>query len=62
MIPPGGDDVMADRQAVQLLVAAQETGAWRACSLQNAPFELHGHPEAVEELTQELRAASGQAT
>jgi uncharacterized protein (TIGR02246 family) len=62
MIPPGGDDVMPDRHAVQLLVAVQETGTWRACSLQNTPVELHGHPEAVEELTQELRAASGQAT
>lgn len=62
MIPPGEDDVMTDRHAVQLFVAVQETGAWRACSLQNTPVELRGRPEAVEALTEELRAASGQAT
>ena len=62
MVPPGGDDVMPARHAVQLLVAVQEAGAWRACSLQNTPVELHGRPEAVEALTEELRAAGGQAT
>ena len=61
MIPPGGDDVMPDRHAVQLLVAVREGDAWRVRSLQNTPAELHGRPEAVEALTEELRAAIRQA-
>jgi uncharacterized protein (TIGR02246 family) len=62
MVPPGGTDVMPDRHAVQLLVAVRETGAWQASSLQNTPAQLHGRPEAVEALTDELRAAGAQAT
>jgi uncharacterized protein (TIGR02246 family) len=62
MVPPGGRDVMPDRHAVQLLVAVWETGAWRAGSLQNTPAQLHGRPEAVEALTDELRAAEGHTT
>jgi uncharacterized protein (TIGR02246 family) len=61
MIPPGGDDVMPDRHAVQVLVAVREGDAWRARSLQNTPAELHGQPEAVEALTVELREAAAQA-
>jgi uncharacterized protein (TIGR02246 family) len=60
MIPPGGDDVLPDRHAVQLLVGVREGDAWRARSLQNTPAELHGRPQAVEALTEELRAAVGQ--
>jgi uncharacterized protein (TIGR02246 family) len=62
MVPPGGDDVMPDRHAVQLLVAVCETGDWRAGSLQNTPAQMHGRPEAVEALTDELRAADRDAT
>jgi uncharacterized protein (TIGR02246 family) len=62
MVPPGGSDVMPDRHAVQLLVAVRETGAWRAGSLQNTPAQLHGRPEAVRALTDELRAADGHTT
>jgi uncharacterized protein (TIGR02246 family) len=57
MVPPGGDDVMPDRHAVQLLVGRYEKDEWRAVSLQNTPAQLHGRPEAVEALTQELRTA-----
>jgi uncharacterized protein (TIGR02246 family) len=62
MVPPGGTDVMPNRHAVQLLVAVLETGAWRAASLQNTPAQLHGRPEALEALTDELRAAGARAT
>ena len=57
MIPPGGDDVMPDRHAVQLLVATRSGEAWRGTSLQNTPAQLHGRPEALDALTEELRAA-----
>ena len=56
MIPPGGDDVMPDRHAVQLLVGSRDDGRWRAVSLQNTPAQMHGRPEAVDALTEELRA------
>ena len=57
MIPPGGDDVMPDRHAVQLLVGTRDGDRWRAVSFQNTPAQLHGRPEAVDALTDELRAA-----
>ncbi len=57
MIPSGGNDVMPDRHAVQLLVAIRTGDVWRATSLQNTPVQLHGRPEAVDALTEELRAA-----
>ena len=57
MIPPGGGDVMADRHAVQVLLAVHEQGTWRAACLQNTPAQLHGRPEAVAALTEELRRA-----
>lgn len=57
MVPPGGDDVMPDHHAVQVLVGRHEHGQWRALSFQNTPAQLHGRPEAVDSLTDELRAA-----
>ena len=57
MIPPGGDDVIPDRHAIQLLVATRTGEVWRAASLQNTPAQLHGRPEALDALTEELRAA-----
>jgi hypothetical protein len=40
----------------------RETDAWRAGSLQNTPAQLRGRPEAVEALTDELRAVDGRTT
>jgi uncharacterized protein (TIGR02246 family) len=57
MVPPGGDDVMPDRHAVQLLVGTRTNDEWRAVLFQNTPAQLHGRPEAVEALTEELRSA-----
>lgn len=61
MVPPGGDDVMEERNAVQILVAVREGKGWRARSLQNTPAQMDGRPEARESLTNELRAVLGQA-
>src|SRR4051812_14491185 len=47
MVPPGGDDVMPDRHAVQVLVGTREGDRWRAASFQNTPAQLHGRPDAV---------------
>ncbi len=57
MVPPGGDDVMPDRHAVQVLVGTRADDEWRAVSFQTTPAQLHGRPEAVEALTEELRSA-----
>jgi uncharacterized protein (TIGR02246 family) len=56
MIAPGDNDVMPDRHAVQLLVGVRDGDRWRAVSFQNTPAQLHGRPEAVDALTEELRA------
>ncbi|MEA2687344.1 MAG: hypothetical protein QOE93_2539 [Actinomycetota bacterium] len=56
MIPPGQDDINPDTNAIQGLVAVREHDAgWRIALFQNTPAAFHGRPEAVEELTSELR-------
>lgn len=57
MVPPGGDDLIPDRNAVQLLLAVRTKEDWRAVAFQNTPARLDGRPEALEALTDELRAA-----
>jgi uncharacterized protein (TIGR02246 family) len=57
MIPPGGGDLMPDRNAVQLLLAAHTPDGWRAEAFQNTPARLDGRPEALEALTDELGTA-----
>jgi hypothetical protein len=39
MVPPGGDDVMPDRHAIQLLVGTHDGDRWRAVSFQNTPAQ-----------------------
>jgi len=57
MVPPDGDDVMPDRNAVQLMLAVRSEHGWRALAFQNTPARLDGRADAAEELTEELRAA-----
>jgi uncharacterized protein (TIGR02246 family) len=59
MVPPGGGDLMPDRNAVQVLIAVRVGEAWLAEIFQNTPARLDGRPEALEALTDELRAARG---
>ena len=56
MVPAGGDDLIPDRNAVQLLLAVRTKEDWRAVALQNTPARLGERPEALEALTDELRA------
>jgi hypothetical protein len=51
--------VVAERNAVQLLLAIRDDSGWRAAAFQNTPARLDGRPEAVEAMTEELRAARG---
>jgi uncharacterized protein (TIGR02246 family) len=60
MVPPGGDEVNPDANALHSLVAVHEGGAWRIALFQNTPAQFHGRPELVESHTaeiEEVRAA-----
>jgi uncharacterized protein (TIGR02246 family) len=59
MVAPDGDDVMPDRNAAQLLLAARRDDGWQALAFQNTPARYDGRPELAEALTEELRAARG---
>jgi uncharacterized protein (TIGR02246 family) len=54
MVPPGGTEIMADRNTVQTVVAHRAGGDWRVALFQTAPAQLHGRPELSEALTAEL--------
>ena len=55
MIPPGQQDLNPAVNTVQALVAVRQDDGWRIGLYQNTPAQFHGQPEAVEQLTQELR-------
>lgn len=57
MIPPDGDDIKPERNAVQSLVAQRQDGQWRIALFHNTPARFDGRPEAADALTDELRAA-----
>jgi uncharacterized protein (TIGR02246 family) len=56
MIPPGATELAPQLHAVQSLVAAREGGGWSISLFQNTPAQLHGRPEAVQRITEELKA------
>jgi uncharacterized protein (TIGR02246 family) len=56
MIPPDKHDTNPDVNAVQTLIAVRKGGAWKVALFQNTPAALHGRPDAVKKLTEELRA------
>ncbi|MFN8444761.1 MAG: SgcJ/EcaC family oxidoreductase [Caldilineaceae bacterium] len=55
MIPPGGSDINPAVNAIQSLVAVKEGDTWKIALFHNTPAAFHGHPEASEALTAELR-------
>jgi uncharacterized protein (TIGR02246 family) len=57
MVPPDKDDINPDVNAVQTVVAVKQAGALKVALFQNTPAALHGRPDAVKKLTEELRAA-----
>jgi len=61
MLPPGGSDIAADRNAVQVLIAVDTPNGWRIAHFHNTPATFDGRPEEVEELTNELQALVGPA-
>ena len=55
MVPPGKEDLEPMLNAVQTLVATRTEGTWQIVLFQNTPAQLHGRPELVQQMTEELR-------
>jgi uncharacterized protein (TIGR02246 family) len=55
MVPAGRSTLEPKLNMVQTLVAEQRAGGWCAVLFQHTPARLHGRPELVDELTEELR-------
>ncbi len=55
MVPPGQSDIEPALNSVQTLVAARHDGAWHIALFQNTPAQLHGRPEEVRQMTEELQ-------
>jgi uncharacterized protein (TIGR02246 family) len=55
MVPPGQTDLNPAVNTVQSLVATKRESQWRIALFQNTPAQLHGRPDLVQQLTDELR-------
>jgi uncharacterized protein (TIGR02246 family) len=56
MVPPGEANLAPAVNAIHVLVAVESSGGWRVAHFQNTPAAYDGRPQAVQELTDELRA------
>ena len=54
MVPPGGSEVMPERNAIQTVVAHRAGDTWSVALFQTTPAQFHGRPELSEALTEEL--------
>lgn len=54
MVPPGGAEIVPDRNAVQTVIAHRTGDGWTVALFQTTPAQLHGRPELSEALTAEL--------
>ena len=55
MVPPGKQELMPERNAIQTLVASRTAGRWRVEMFHNTPARFDGRPELARQLTEELR-------
>ncbi len=56
MVPPGQSDIEPKVNALQVVVAVEADSGWQVAHFQNTPAAVHQRPEAVDDLTAELRA------
>lgn len=56
MVPPGESGIVAQRNAIQTVVACAAEDRWSAALFQTTPAQFHGQPELAESLTAELNA------
>jgi uncharacterized protein (TIGR02246 family) len=55
MVPPGGSEIVPDRNAIQTVVAKRDDdGAWSVVLFQNTPARFDGRHELAQALTAEL--------
>ena len=54
MMPPGGAEIMPDKNAVQTVVAYRAEAGWAVALFQTTPAQLHGRPDDQDALTAEL--------
>ena len=54
MVPPGGSEIMPDRNAIQTVVAKRDDDAWSVVLFQNTPARFDGRQELAQALTAEL--------
>lgn len=55
MVPAGAIDIKPELNAIQSLVAKRDGDGWKIDLFQNTPLQLHGHPELIRFVTDELR-------
>jgi len=55
MVPRNGKEINARANAIQSLVAVKQEDHFRIAVFQNTPAALHGRPEELEKLTNELQ-------
>jgi uncharacterized protein (TIGR02246 family) len=61
MVPPGSSEPEPRLNTIQTVVAVRGTDGWRVAHFQSTPAAFDGRPEAVEQLTAELRAEVSRA-
>jgi uncharacterized protein (TIGR02246 family) len=54
MIPPGGSEIMRDRNAIQTVVGRRDDDGWSVALFQTTPARFDGRPELSDALTAEL--------
>jgi uncharacterized protein (TIGR02246 family) len=54
MVPPGGSEIVPDRNAIQTVVAKRDGDAWAVVLFQNTPARFDGREEDAQALTAEL--------
>jgi uncharacterized protein (TIGR02246 family) len=56
MVPPGGGEIMPERNSIQTVVAHRVDDEWSVVLFQTTPARFDGRPELTEQLTSELNA------
>ncbi len=54
MVPPGGAEIMPERNSIQTVVAQRADDDWSVVLFQTTPARFDGRPELTEQLTAEL--------
>jgi uncharacterized protein (TIGR02246 family) len=55
MVPPGGSDIMPERNTHHTVVARSRNDRWLIKLFQNTPARFDGRPDLVEHMTADLR-------